>query len=252
VSSTNSHFVTLENVTKRFGELEVLHGIDLSVDLHQVVCLIGASGSGKSTLLRCINLLEHVDEGTIVVDGQVLTGGKVDINVLRRKIGIVFQAYNLFPHMTVLENVTLAPMRALKLSKRDALARGRELLAMIGLEDKATEYPDRLSGGQQQRVAIARALAMNPTLMLLDEITSALDPQLVGEVLEFVRQLANEGMTMIVATHEMGFARELADKVCFLDDGVIREEGPPSQILSAPREERTREFLARVLEAGRA
>ncbi len=252
VSSTNSHFVTLENVTKRFGELEVLHGIDLAVDLHQVVCLIGASGSGKSTLLRCINLLEHVDEGTIVVDGQVLTGGKVDVNVLRRKIGIVFQAYNLFPHMTVLENVTLAPMRALKLSKRDALARGRELLVMIGLEDKATEYPDRLSGGQQQRVAIARALAMNPSLMLLDEITSALDPQLVGEVLEFVRQLADEGMTMIVATHEMGFARELADKVCFLDEGVIREEGPPSQILSAPREERTREFLARVLEAGRA
>ena len=252
MSSTNSHFVTLENVTKRFGELEVLHGIDLAVDLHQVVCLIGASGSGKSTLLRCINLLEHVEEGTIVVDGQVLTGGKVDVNVLRRKIGIVFQAYNLFPHMTVLENVTLAPMRALKLSKRDALARGRELLVMIGLEDKATEYPDRLSGGQQQRVAIARALAMNPSLMLLDEITSALDPQLVGEVLEFVRQLADEGMTMIVATHEMAFARELADKVCFLDEGVIREEGPPSQIFSAPREERTREFLARVLEAGRA
>ena len=252
MSSTNSHFVTLENVTKRFGELEVLHGIDLAVDLHQVVCLIGASGSGKSTLLRCINLLEHVEEGTIVVDGQVLTGGKLDVNVLRRKIGIVFQAYNLFPHMTVLENVTLAPMRALKLSKRDALARGRELLVMIGLEDKATEYPDRLSGGQQQRVAIARALAMNPTLMLLDEITSALDPQLVGEVLEFVRQLANEGMTMIVATHEMAFARELADKVCFLDEGVIREEGPPSEIFSAPREERTREFLARVLEAGRA
>jgi polar amino acid transport system ATP-binding protein len=251
VSATNSHFVTLENVTKRFGELEVLHGIDLAVDLHQVVCLIGASGSGKSTLLRCINLLEHVEEGTIVVDGQVLTGGKVDVNVLRRKIGIVFQAYNLFPHMTVLENVTLAPMRALKLSKRDALARGRELLVMIGLEDKATEYPDRLSGGQQQRVAIARALAMNPSLMLLDEITSALDPQLVGEVLEFVRQLANEGMTMIVATHEMAFARELADKVCFLDEGVIREEGPPSEIFSAPREERTREFLARVLEAGR-
>ena len=252
MSSTNSHFVTLEKVTKRFGELEVLHGIDLTVDLHQVVCLIGASGSGKSTLLRCINLLEHVDEGTIVVDDQVLTGAKVDVNRLRRKIGIVFQAYNLFPHMTVLENVTLAPMRALKLSKRDALARGRELLVMIGLEDKANEYPDRLSGGQQQRVAIARALAMNPTLMLLDEITSALDPQLVGEVLEFVRQLANEGMTMIVATHEMGFARELADKVCFLDEGVIREEGPPSQIFSAPREERTREFLARVLEAGRA
>jgi polar amino acid transport system ATP-binding protein len=251
MSDANSHFVTLENVSKRFGDLEVLHGIDLAVDLHQVVCLIGASGSGKSTLLRCINLLEHVEEGTIVVDGQTITGTRVDVNVLRRKIGIVFQAYNLFPHMTVMENVTLAPIQALKLGKGEALARARELLVQIGLEDKASEYPDRLSGGQQQRVAIARALAMNPSLMLLDEITSSLDPQLVGEVLELVRTLAEDGMTMIIATHEMSFAREVADKVCFLDAGVILEEGPPAEIFSAPREDRTREFLRRVLEAGR-
>jgi polar amino acid transport system ATP-binding protein len=250
-SEANGHFVSLQGVTKRFGELEVLHGIDLDVDLHQVVCLIGASGSGKSTLLRCINLLEKVEEGTIVVDGQTLTGGKLDVNALRRKIGIVFQAYNLFPHMTVLENVMLAPVRALKLSKREARARAKELLILIGLEEKSDEYPDRLSGGQQQRVAIARALAMNPTLMLLDEITSALDPQLIGEVLDLVRKLAHEGMTMIIATHEMGFAREVADKVCFLDRGVICEEGPPQQIFSTPREERTRQFLQRVIEAGR-
>jgi len=248
---TNSHFVTLENVTKRFGDLEVLHGIDLTVDLHQVVCLIGASGSGKSTLLRCINLLEQVDDGTIVVDGLAITGAKVDVNSLRQKIGIVFQAYNLFPHMNVLENVTLAPVHALKMSKAQAQLRARELLALIGLEDKEDEYPDRLSGGQQQRVAIARALAMNPKLMLLDEITSALDPQLVGEVLALVRTLAREGMTMIIATHEMSFAREVADKVCFLDAGVILEEGPCDQIFTAPREERTREFLQRVIEAGR-
>ena len=252
VSATeNGHFVSLQGVTKRFDELEVLHGIDLDVDLHQVVCLIGASGSGKSTLLRCINLLERIDAGTIVVDGQTLTGAKVDVNRLRQKIGIVFQSYNLFPHMTVLENVTLAPIRARKLSKSEARARARELLILIGLEDKADEFPDRLSGGQQQRVAIVRALAMNPSLMLLDEITSALDPQLIGEVLELVRTLADEGMTMIIATHEMAFAREVADRVCFLDDGVIREEGPPAQLFSSPREERTRQFLQRVLEAGR-
>jgi polar amino acid transport system ATP-binding protein len=249
--ATNGHFVSLQGVTKRFGDLEVLHGIDLDVDLHQVVCLIGASGSGKSTLLRCVNLLEKVDEGTIVVDGEPITGTKLDVNALRRKIGIVFQAYNLFPHMTVLENVTLAPIRAAKLSRSEARGRARELLDLIGLRDKADEFPDRLSGGQQQRVAIARALAMNPTLMLLDEITSALDPQLVGEVLDLVRRLADEGMTMIIATHEMGFARECADKVCFLDAGVIREEGSPQQIFSAPREPRTREFLQRVLESGR-
>jgi polar amino acid transport system ATP-binding protein len=247
----NGHFVSLQGVSKRFDDLEVLHGIDLDVDLHQVVCLIGASGSGKSTLLRCINLLEKVDEGTIVVDGQKITGTKLDVNALRRKIGIVFQAYNLFPHMTVLENVMLAPVRARKLSKREARSRAKELLILIGLEDKADEFPDRLSGGQQQRVAIARALAMNPSLMLLDEITSALDPQLIGEVLDLVRKLADEGMTMIIATHEMGFARECANKVCFLDAGLIREEGPPQQIFSAPREERTRQFLQRVIEGGR-
>ena len=250
-AEANGHFVSLQSVTKRFDDLEVLHGIDLDVDLHQVVCIIGASGSGKSTLLRCVNLLERVDAGTIVVDGQKITGTKVDVNTLRQKIGIVFQSYNLFPHMTVLQNVTLAPIRARKLSKTEARARARELLVLICLEEKADEYPDRLSGGQQQRVAIARALAMNPTLMLLDEITSALDPQLIGEVLDLVRSLADEGMTMIVATHEMGFAREVADKICFLDAGVIREEGPPAQIFSSPREERTRQFLERVLEAGR-
>jgi polar amino acid transport system ATP-binding protein len=251
MSTGNGSFVALQGVTKRFGELEVLHGIDLDVGMHQVVCLIGASGSGKSTLLRCINLLEQVDEGTIEVDGQRITGTKVDVNALRQKIGIVFQAYNLFPHMTVLQNVTLAPVRTGRLSKGDARARARELLALIGLEDKADEFPDRLSGGQQQRVAIVRALAMNPTLMLLDEITSALDPQLVGEVLALVRDLAREGMTMIIATHEMAFAREIADKVCFLDAGVILEEGAPDEIFSLPREPRTREFLGRVLEAGR-
>jgi polar amino acid transport system ATP-binding protein len=243
--------VSLENVTKRFGDLVVLRNVSLTVDLHQVVCLIGASGSGKSTLLRCVNLLEEVDEGTIVVDGQRINGTKLDVNALRQKIGIVFQAYNLFPHMTVMQNVTLAPIQARKLKKPEAQARARELLALIGLEDKAEEFPDRLSGGQQQRVAIARALAMNPNLLLLDEVTSALDPQLVGEVLALVRSLLDTGITMIIATHEMGFARDIADKVCFLDAGVILEEGPPEQIFSSPREPRTREFLQRVLEAGR-
>jgi polar amino acid transport system ATP-binding protein len=249
--STNGHFVSLRGVTKSFGQLEVLHGIDLDVGEHNVVCLIGASGSGKSTLLRCINLLEPLDAGTIVVDDETITGTKVDVNKLRQKIGIVFQAYNLFPHMTVLQNVTLAPRKALGISRASAEAHARALLRQIGLEEKADEFPDRLSGGQQQRVAIVRALAMGPKLMLLDEITSALDPQLIGEVLELVRELADSGMTMIVATHEMSFAREVANKICFLDAGVILEEGPPGQILSAPREERTREFLSRVLEAGR-
>jgi polar amino acid transport system ATP-binding protein len=247
----NGHFVQLENVSKRFGHLEVLRHVDLVVGEHQVVTLIGASGSGKSTLLRCINLLERVDEGRIVVDGQPITDGKVDVNAVRRKIGIVFQAFNLFPHMTVLENVTLAPRKVRGASKREAEAKARSLLRRIGLLEKADEYPDRLSGGQQQRVAIARALAMEPKLMLLDEITSALDPQLVAEVLQLVRELAQSGMTMIIATHEMSFCREVADKVCFLDDGVIREQGPPAQIFTAPQEPRTREFLARVIEAGR-
>jgi polar amino acid transport system ATP-binding protein len=247
----NDHFVTLAGVSKRFGDNEVLHGIDLTVDLHQVVCLIGASGSGKSTLLRCLNLLEPVDAGTIVIDGQTITNGSVDVNALRRKIGIVFQAFNLFPHMTVLQNITLAPRKAHGLSKQRADAEARELLGRIGLLDKANEFPDRLSGGQQQRLAIVRALAMNPTLMLLDEITSALDPQLVGEVLNLVRELALAGMTMIIATHEMSFATEVSDKVCFLDAGVICEEGPPEQIFTAPKEQRTREFLSRIIQAGR-
>ena len=249
--SSNGHFVELAAVTKRFGDNVVLRAVDLAVDEHQVVCLIGASGSGKSTLLRCVNLLERIDEGRIVVDGQAITDGKVDVNELRRKIGIVFQAYNLFPHMTVLENVTLAPRKVRGLSKPDADVQARTLLKRIGLLDKADEYPDRLSGGQQQRVAIARALAMSPKLMLLDEITSALDPQLVAEVLALVRSLIEVGMTMIIATHEMSFCREVADKVCFLDAGRILEEGPPDQIFSAPREERTRTFLARIIEAGR-
>jgi polar amino acid transport system ATP-binding protein len=244
-------FVELRDVSKRFGEVEVLKGISLDVAEHGVVCLIGASGSGKSTLLRCINLLERVEAGRIVVDGQELTNGKVDVNALRRKIGIVFQAFNLFPHMTVMENVCLAPAKTGLCTGAQARARARELLGRIGLLEKADEYPDRLSGGQQQRVAIVRALAMEPKLMLLDEITSALDPQLVSEVLRLVRELAEGGMTTIMATHEMSFAREIADKVCFLDGGVILEEGPPAQIFSAPTQVRTREFLARVIEAGR-
>ena len=242
----------MRNVSKQFGTNVVLHDVSLDVDVHNVVCLIGASGSGKSTLLRCLNRLEAVERGEIMIDGESVTGPKVDVNALRRKIGIVFQAFNLFPHMTVLENVTLAPRKTLGLSRDAAEDRAMGLLRRIGLAQKAQEYPDRLSGGQQQRVAIARALAMNPKLMLLDEITSALDPQLVSEVLTLVRELSErDGMTMILATHEMSFAREVAHKICFLDDGEILEEGPPEQIFSDPREERTRQFLARIIEAGR-
>jgi polar amino acid transport system ATP-binding protein len=244
-------FVDVRNVSKSFGDNTVLHDVDLTVEEHNVVCLIGASGSGKSTLLRCLNLLERVEQGEIVVDGQTITNGRVDVNALRRKIGIVFQAYNLFPHMTVIDNVMLGPTKVRGVSRAEARGRARDLLARIGLADKADEFPDRLSGGQQQRVAIVRALAMEPKLMLLDEITSALDPQLVADVLALVRELAESGMTMIIATHEMSFAREVADKVCFLDAGVIREEGAPEQIFTAPQEARTREFLARVIEAGR-
>ncbi len=244
-------FVELEGVSKSFGDLRVLDHVSLEVERHQVVCLIGASGSGKSTLLRCINLLERVEEGRIVIDGLEITNGRVDVNSLRRKIGIVFQAYNLFPHMTVLENIVLAPRKVNGAGARETRLVALELLERIGLSDKADEFPDRLSGGQQQRVAIARALAMGPELMLLDEITSALDPQLVSDVLNLVRGLAETGMTMILATHEMSFAREVADKICFLDQGVICEEGPPDVIFSTPSEPRTREFLARVIEAGR-
>jgi polar amino acid transport system ATP-binding protein len=244
-------FVSVEHVWKAFLDNQVLTDVSLEVANHEVVCLIGASGSGKSTLLRCINLLETVDAGSITVDGQNLTTDKLNVNKLRQQIGIVFQAFNLFPHMTVLQNVTLAPRKTLGLSKRQAEARAYELLDRIGLRDKALEFPDRLSGGQQQRVAIVRALAMDPKLMLLDEITSALDPQLVSEVLQLVRDLSEIGMTMIIATHEMNFAREVANKICFLDSGVILEEGPPSQIFGDPQEERTRAFLSSVLAAGR-
>jgi polar amino acid transport system ATP-binding protein len=247
----SAHFVSITGLTKRFGDNEVLSDVDLTVDLHNVVCLIGASGSGKSTLLRCLNLLEPVDAGTIIIDGETVTNGKVDVNALRRRIGIVFQSFNLFPHMTVMQNITLAPRKTRGLSKQEAEAKAHELLERIGLVDKADEFPDRLSGGQQQRVAIVRALAMDPKLMLLDEITSALDPQLVADVLELVCELADSGMTMVVATHEMSFARQVADKVCVLDAGRILEEGPPGEIFNSPREPRTREFLGRVLEAGR-
>jgi polar amino acid transport system ATP-binding protein len=249
--STNGDapFVHMRGVSKWFGSLCVLDKIDLDVPEHNVVCLIGASGSGKSTLLRCLNRLEHVEEGDIVVDGQQITDAKLDVNTLRRKVGIVFQAYNLFPHMTVLQNVTLAPRKAGGFSRQGAESQARTMLRRIGLEEKADEFPDRLSGGQQQRVAIVRALCMGPKLLLLDEITSALDPQLVSEVLALVRELAESGMTMIIATHEMGFAREVADKVCFLEAGRILEEGTPAQIFTEPREPRTREFLSRVLEA---
>jgi polar amino acid transport system ATP-binding protein len=241
----------LDGVRKSFGAVEVLRGVDLSVREHEVVCLIGASGSGKSTLLRCVNVLEPVDAGRILVDGVDLTARGVDVDGVRRRIGIVFQAFNLFPHMSVLRNVTLAPRLALRLPRAEAEARARELLARFGLADKVDEYPDRLSGGQQQRVAIVRALAMEPSLLLLDEVTSALDPELVAEVLEVIRELAARGMTMLIATHEMGFARDVATRVCFLDGGVILEQGPPAQIFGAPREPRTRQFLQRIVEAGR-
>jgi polar amino acid transport system ATP-binding protein len=241
----------LESVHKSFGAHEVLCGIDLEVEEHEVVCLIGASGSGKSTLLRCINLLEPLDSGRIFLGDEEITRRGVDVNGVRRRIGIVFQAFNLFPHMSVLRNVTLAPRDVLKLSRGEAESRALELLARFGLENRRDDYPDRLSGGQQQRVAIVRALAMRPQLMLLDEVTSALDPELVAEVLEVIRELAEGGMTMLIATHEMSFARDIANRVCFLDAGRILEEGPAGQILQDPREPRTRQFLERIIEAGR-
>jgi polar amino acid transport system ATP-binding protein len=243
--------VLLENVHKSFGSNEVLRGIDLELEEHEVVCLIGASGSGKSTLLRCVNLLEPLDSGRIVLGDEEITRRGVDLNAVRRRIGIVFQAFNLFPHMTVLRNVTLAPRNALKLSRGEAEARALRLLERFGLADKRDDYPDRLSGGQQQRVAIVRALAMQPQLMLLDEVTSALDPELVGEVLGVIRELAEGGMTMLIATHEMSFARDIANRVCFLHEGRILEEGPPQELFSSPKEPRTRQFLQRIIEAGR-
>ena len=244
-------FLEIRDVHKQFGETVVLKGINLEVELHQVVSLIGASGSGKSTLLRCINALETISRGVIRLDGDRVNGRGVDVDAVRREIGIVFQSFNLFPHMTVLQNITLAPRKVLGLGAEAAEARAIELLSRIGLKEKATEYPDRLSGGQQQRVAIVRALAMEPRLMLLDEITSALDPELVAEVLNIVRDLARDGMTMMFATHEMGFAKEVSSKVCFLHQGLIHEEGPPEQIFGDPREERTRAFVQRIIDAGR-
>jgi polar amino acid transport system ATP-binding protein len=244
-------FLEIRNVEKEFGPIRVLRGVNLNVDEHQVVCLIGPSGCGKSTLLRCINGLERIQGGEIRLMDDRVSGPGVDLNRLRQNVGIVFQSFNLFPHMSVLENVTLAPLKVLKLSREEAEAKAMVLLKRIGLEDKARDYPDRLSGGQQQRVAIVRALAMEPKVMLLDEITSALDPELVSEVLNIVRDLAAQGMTMLLATHEMGFAREVASKVCFLHEGLVHEEGPPGQIFGEPRKERTRAFLKRIIEAGR-
>jgi polar amino acid transport system ATP-binding protein len=243
--------VRLEDVHKSFGDLEVLRGIDLSVAPHQVICLIGASGSGKSTLLRCVNLLESVNRGRILLWGQDVTAPGVDENAVRRHIGIVFQSFNLFPHMTVLRNITLGPTRVLGVPRDEAEEAGRALLVRFGLSEKQDDYPDRLSGGQQQRVAIVRALAMQPGIMLLDEVTSALDPELVSEVLGVIRELAAAGMTMLIATHEMGFARDIADRVCFLDEGVILEQGPPGQLFTAPVNSRTQQFLRRIVDAGR-
>ena len=240
--------LAVTGVWKAFGDVPVLRGIDLAAEAHTVTVLIGASGSGKSTLLRCINGLESVDAGEIVLDGDIeVSALDVDVDAVRRRIGIVFQSFNLFPHMSVLDNISLAPVRVLGRPKAEARAAGLELLARFGLEGKADEYPDRLSGGQSQRVAIVRALAMEPELLLFDEITSALDPLLVGEVLDVVRMLKDSGFTIIMATHEIGFARHVADRVCFLHDGVVREQGTASEILTAPRDPVTQAFLARVL-----
>jgi polar amino acid transport system ATP-binding protein len=243
--------IRIEGLHKSFGGLHVLRGVDLDVADHEVICLIGASGSGKSTLLRCVNLLEPIDAGRIVVESVEITARGVDVDTIRRRIGIVFQSFNLFPHMSVLRNITLAPTKVVGTPLAQAEREARELLERFGLADKAEEYPDRLSGGQQQRVAIVRALAMQPDIMLLDEVTSALDPELVAEVLDVIRELAAAGMTMLIATHEMGFARDIATRVCFLDEGVIAEQGPPEQIFGSPRQERTQRFLARIVAAGR-
>jgi polar amino acid transport system ATP-binding protein len=249
--------LSLRELHKRFGELEVLKGIDLEVQRGEVVCILGPSGSGKSTLLRCINLLEPPEEGEIYLEGRDICKGKDapsgeagwELDFVRQRVGIVFQQFNLFPHRTALQNVTMAPEKVLGRSRPEARAKATELLTRVGLADKLDEYPERLSGGQQQRVAIARALAMDPHVMLFDEVTSALDPELVKEVLDVIRELAAEGMTMVLVTHEMGFAREVGDKVVFMDDGVIVEQGTPAEVLDSPSEERTRKFLGLVLES---
>lgn len=244
-------FLEIRSIQKRYGNSPVLRGLSLGIEEHQVVCLIGPSGCGKSTLLRCINGLEAIQGGEILLHGDRITGPGVDLDRLRREVGIVFQSFNLFPHMTVLQNITLAPVQVLRIGKAEAEERAMALLGRIGLEHKAKAYPDQLSGGQQQRVAIVRALAMEPQLLLLDEITSALDPELVSEVLSLLRGLAQEGMTMVLATHEMGFAKEVANKVCFLYEGLVHEEGPPAQIFGNPQKERTQQFLSSIIEAGR-
>ncbi|MEE1732893.1 amino acid ABC transporter ATP-binding protein [Streptomyces microflavus] len=251
VTATGSPVLRMEAVRKSFSTSLVLRDVDLEVAPHTVTALIGASGSGKSTLLRCANLLEEIDDGAIWLEGEEITDPRTDADAVRRRIGVVFQAYNLFPHLTVLQNITLAPQRVHGLSRADAESQARELLERLGLGGKASEYPDRLSGGQQQRTAIVRALAVRPRLLLLDEITAALDPELVGEVLSLVREVKDEGMTMVIATHEMAFAREVADQVCFLDAGVVLERGTPDEVFGAPREERTQRFLRRIVEAGR-
>jgi polar amino acid transport system ATP-binding protein len=243
--------IRIEGLRKSFGVNQVLAKVDLSVATHEVICLIGASGSGKSTLLRCTNLLEPIDAGRILLWGREITGKGIDENLVRRYVGIVFQSFNLFPHMTVLRNVTLAPMKARGTRRPQAEAEARALLGRFGLLEKQDDYPDRLSGGQQQRVAIVRALAMRPQIMLLDEVTSALDPELVAEVLDVIRELASGGMTMLIATHEMGFARDIADRVCFLEDGMIVEDAPPAELFTRPQDERTQRFLRRIVEAGR-
>lgn len=243
--------IEVEGLVKSYDEKVVLRDVDLAVDMHEVVCLIGSSGSGKSTLLKCVNLLVPIDAGEIRMDGKSITDPSVNPNTVRQRMGIVFQAFNLFPHMDVRRNITLGPIKVHGVSKEEANERARSLLERFGLVDKIDEYPDRLSGGQQQRVAIIRALAIQPELMLFDEVTSALDPELVAEVLGVIRGLKDEGMTMIIATHEMGFARDVADKVCFLHDGVFLETGPPARIFSDPQEPRTRQFLQRIVEAGR-
>ena len=240
-------FLEIRDVHKRYGDVEVLRGVSLDVEQHEVVCLIGASGSGKSTLLRCINALEPIHGGEILVDGDEVTGPGVDVNRLRRDVGIVFQSYNLFPHMTVLDNITLAPRLVAGVGRAAAEDNAHELLQRVGMQAKAGAYPDSLSGGQQQRVAIVRAMAMDPQVLLLDEITAALDPELVGEVLAIVRDLARDGLTMLLATHEMSFAREVATQVCYLHQGSILERGTPEQVFGDPQEERTRQFLRRVL-----
>lgn len=244
-------FLEIDAVHKSYGAHEVLRGVTLNVQRHEVVCLIGGSGSGKSTLLRCVNALEDIQSGEIRIDGDTVTGAGVDINSLRRDVGIVFQSYNLFPHMSVLDNVTLAPKRVGGVREDDAEAKAMELLSSVGMAAKAKSYPDTLSGGQQQRVAIVRALAMNPRVLLLDEITAALDPELVGDVLEIVRNLAHAGLTMLLATHEMCFAKEVASQICFLDGGLVLETGSPEQVLENPQEERTKQFLSRVVKSGR-